>query len=71
MRTALGLFALSLVLPAVLFFGLQYRAARIEKQAEVERDGLVLARSVAADVTRELKTKRRQLAALAPSPSLR
>jgi PAS domain S-box-containing protein len=71
LRTALGLFALSLVLPAVLFFGLQYRAARVEKQAEVEREGLALARSVAADVAREVKTRRRQLAALATSPSLR
>jgi PAS domain S-box-containing protein len=71
LRTALGLFALSLVLPAVLFFGLQYRAARVEKQAEVEREGLALARSVAADMARELKIRRRQLAALATSPSLR
>jgi PAS domain S-box-containing protein len=71
LRTALGLFALSLVLPAVLFFGLQYRAARVEKQVEVEREGLALARSVAADVSRELRTRRRQLAALATSPSLR
>src|SRR5262249_52267430 len=71
LRTALGLFALSLVLPAVLFFGLQYRAARVGKQVEVEREGLALARSVAADMARELKTRRRQLAALATSPSLR
>jgi PAS domain S-box-containing protein len=71
LRTALGLFALSLVLPAVLFFGLQYRAALVEKQTEVEREGLELARSVAADVNRELAIKRAQLAALATSQSLR
>jgi PAS domain S-box-containing protein len=71
LRTALGLFALSLVLPAVLFFGLQYRAALVEKQTEVEREGLELARGVAADVNRELAIKRAQLAALATSQSLR
>ena len=71
LRTALGLFALSLVLPAVLFFGLQYRTALVEKQAEVEREGLDLARSVAADIGRELAIKRAQLAALATSQALR
>ena len=43
LRTALGLFALSLVLPAVLFFGLQYRNVLVEKQSEVEREGLTFA----------------------------
>jgi PAS domain S-box-containing protein len=71
LRTALGVFALSLVLPALLFFGLQYRAALLSKQQEVERDGLALAHSVAADVDRELAIKRAELAALATSQSLR
>ncbi|HEY2135407.1 MAG TPA: PAS domain S-box protein [Xanthobacteraceae bacterium] len=71
MRTALGLFALSLVLPAVLFFGLQYRDALVEKQSEVERQGLELARGVAADIAREIAIKRAELAALATSQSLR
>jgi PAS domain S-box-containing protein len=71
LRTALGLFALSLVLPAVLFFGLQYRSALVEKRAEVEREGLEMARGIAADINRELVIKRTQLAALAPSRSLR
>ena len=71
LRTALGLFALSLVLPAVLFFGLQYRNVLVEKQQEVEREGLDLARSVAADVGREIAIKRAQLAALATSQALR
>ena len=71
LRTALGLFALSLVLPAVLFFGLQYRSALVEKRAEVEREGLEMARGVAADINRELVIKRTQLAALATSRSLR
>ena len=71
LRTALGLFALSLVLPAVLFFGLQYRAARLDKQEEVKREAQAVARSVAADVALELRSKRRQLAALAISSSLR
>jgi len=71
LRTALGLFALSLVLPAVLFFGLQYRAARAEKREDIKREALAIAHSVAADVTLELKTERRQLATLATSPSLR
>ena len=71
LRTALGLFALSLVLPALLFFGLQYRAALIEKQQEVEREGRQLAHGAAADVSRELSIKRAQLAALATSQALR
>ncbi|HUI97611.1 MAG TPA: PAS domain S-box protein [Xanthobacteraceae bacterium] len=71
LRTALGLFALSLVLPAVLFFGLQYRTALGEKRAEIEHENLQLARSVGADVNRELDIKRAQLAALATSPALR
>jgi PAS domain S-box-containing protein len=71
LRTALGLFALSLVLPVVLFFGLQYRTALVEKQTEVEREGLGMARSVAADVDRELAIERARLAALATSQSLR
>ncbi len=71
LRTALGLFALSLVLPAVLFFGLQYRNVVVEKQQEVEREGLELARNVAADIGREIAIKRAQLAALATSQALR
>jgi len=71
LRTALGLFALSLVLPAVLFFGLQYRSALVEKRTEVEREGLEMARGVAADVGRELAIKRAQLVALATSRTLR
>jgi PAS domain S-box-containing protein len=71
LRTALGLFALSLVLPAVLFFGLQYRNVLVEKQSEVEREGVDLARSVGADIGREIAIKRAQLAALATSQALR
>jgi PAS domain S-box-containing protein len=71
LRTALGLFALSLVLPAVLFFGLQYRSALVEKRLEVEREGLEMARGVAAAINRELAIKRTQLAALATSRALR
>jgi PAS domain S-box-containing protein len=71
LRTALGLFALSLVLPAVLFFGLQYRTALAEKQAEVEREGLTFAREAADDVNRELQGERKRLKTLATSPSLR
>jgi PAS domain S-box-containing protein len=71
LRTALGLFALSLVLPALLFFGLQYRAALVEKQQEVEREGRQLAHSAAADISRELAIKHAQLAALATSHALR
>jgi PAS domain S-box-containing protein len=71
LRTALGVFALSLVLPAVLFFGLQYRAALVEKQSEIQREGLDIARSLAADINRELTIKRAQLAALATSRALR
>ena len=71
LRTALGLFALSLVLPAVLFFGLQYRAALVEKQLEVEREGRQLAHSVAADVSREIAIKRAELSALATAQALR
>jgi PAS domain S-box-containing protein len=70
LRTALGLFALSLVLPAVLFFGLQYRQALVEKQSEVEREGLEVARSIAADINRELQIERAELAALATSQAL-
>jgi PAS domain S-box-containing protein len=70
LRTALGVFALSLVLPAVLFFGLQYRAALAEKQAEVEREGLAFAREAADDVDRELEGERKRLKTLATSPSL-
>ncbi len=71
LRTALGLFALSLVLPAVLFFGLQYRTALVEKQQEVEREGRQLAHSVAADVSREIAIKRAELSALATAQALR
>jgi PAS domain S-box-containing protein len=71
LRTALGLFALSLVLPAVLFFGLQYRSALSEKRSEIEHENLQLARAIASDVNRELMIKRAQLAALATSPALR
>lgn len=71
LRTALGLFALSLALPAVLFFGLQYRTALAEKQAEVEREGLTFAREAADDVIRELQGERKRLKTLATSPSLR
>ena len=70
LRTALGLFALSLVLPAVLFFGLQYRTALSEKRSEIEHENLQLARSVAADINRELMIKYAELAALATSPAL-
>jgi PAS domain S-box-containing protein len=70
LRTALGVFALSLVLPAVLFFGLQYRTALAEKQAEVEREGLTLAREAADDVNRELQIERKLLKVLATSPWL-
>src|SRR6185437_7712692 len=70
LRTALGLFALSLALPAVLFFGLQYRTALAEKQAEVEREGLTFARQAADEVSRALDGERKRLKALAASPSL-
>jgi PAS domain S-box-containing protein len=70
LRTALGLFALSLAMPAVLFFGLQYRTALAEKQAEGEREGLTFAREAADDVTRALDGERKRLKALAVSPSL-
>jgi len=71
LRTALGLFALSLVLPAGLFFGVQYRTALGEKRSEIEHENLQLARGVAADVNRELDIMRAQLAALATSQALR
>jgi PAS domain S-box-containing protein len=70
-RTALGWFALSVVLPALLFIALQYRSAVVDKQTEVERQGLQFARAVAADIGRELSIKRAQLVALSTSPSLR
>jgi len=70
LRTALGLFALSLVLPAVLFFGLQYRTALAEKQAEAEREGLAFAHEAADDINRELQGERKLLKALATSPWL-
>lgn len=70
-RTALALFALSVVLPTLLFIALQYRSAIVEKQAEVERLGRQYSRVVAADIGRELAIKRAQLAALATSQSLR
>jgi PAS domain S-box-containing protein len=71
LRTALGLFALSLILPGALFFGLQYRAALADKQSELEREGIALARGVGDDVNRELQIERELLKALATSPSLR
>jgi PAS domain S-box-containing protein len=71
LRTALGLFALTLVLPVVLFFVVQYRAALLEKQSQVEREGLGMAHEIAADADQELKLMRVRLATLAASPSLR
>jgi len=71
LRTALGFFALTLLLPVLLFFVLQYRAALAEKQADVERDGIRFAREVGDDVNRELQIERGLLKALATSPSLR
>jgi hypothetical protein len=71
LRTALGLFALTLVLPVVLFFVVQYRAALVEKQSQVEREGLGMAREVGVDIDQELKLMRVRLATLAASPSLR
>jgi PAS domain S-box-containing protein len=70
-RTALAWFALSVVLPTLLFIALQYRSAIVEKQAEVERQGRQYSRTVVADIMRELAIKRAQLAALATSDSLR
>jgi PAS domain S-box-containing protein len=71
LRTALGLFALTLVLPVVLFFVVQYRAALVEKQSQVEREGLGMAHEVGVDIDQELKLMRVRLATLAASPSLR
>jgi PAS domain S-box-containing protein len=69
-RTALGLFALTLVLPVVLFFVVQYRAALVEKQSQVERESLGMAHEVATDADQELRLMRVRLATLAVSPSL-
>jgi PAS domain S-box-containing protein len=71
LRTALGLFALTLVLPVVLFFVLQYRAALVDKQSQAEREGVGLAREVGIATDQELKLMRVRLATLAASPSLR
>ncbi len=70
-RTALAWFALSAVLPALLFIALQYRASLVEKEAEVEREGRRFAAVTATDVGRELAVKRAQLGALATSLALR
>jgi PAS domain S-box-containing protein len=71
LRTALGLFALTLLLPVVLFFVLQYRAALTDKQEAVSREGVTLAREAADDVNRELQIERALLRALATSRALR
>jgi PAS domain S-box-containing protein len=70
LRVALGVFALTLVLPVVLFFALQYREELAERQREVEREGLALAHETAGDVIHELESERRRLKALAPAKSL-
>ncbi|HLH91154.1 MAG TPA: PAS domain S-box protein [Xanthobacteraceae bacterium] len=71
LRTALALFALALLLPVVLFFVLQYRAALTDKQQDVNREGITLARAAADDVNRELQIERALLRALATSRALR
>jgi PAS domain S-box-containing protein len=70
-RTALAWFALSLVLPALVFIALQYRSAVVERRAGVERQAQQYAATIAADIGRELAIKRAQLKALATSASLR
>ncbi len=70
-RVALGLLALGAMLPTLIFFALEYRAAIKDKQAEIERQGRAFARNMADDVTREIAVKTAQLAALATSASLR
>jgi PAS domain S-box-containing protein len=71
LRTALGLFALALLLPVVLFFVLQYRAELTDKREDVDRQGITLAREAADDVNRELQIERALLRALATSRALR
>jgi PAS domain S-box-containing protein len=70
-RTALAGFALSMVLPALVFIALQYRSAAVERRLGVERQGQQYADTIAADISRELAIKRAQLRALATSSALR
>lgn len=70
LRVALALLAFSVMLPTLIFFAIQYRAAVSEKQNEVRMQGNSLARDVANDVTYELEIKRVQLVALALSSRL-
>jgi PAS domain S-box-containing protein len=70
-RTALAWFALSLVLPALVFIALQYRSAVVERRTGVERQAQQYAATIAADIGRELAVNRAQLKALATSSELR
>ncbi|WP_146604598.1 HWE histidine kinase domain-containing protein, partial [Rhodoplanes roseus] len=70
LRVALSLLALAALLPSLAFFALEYRVVLGEKQAEVERQGRLYARTIADDIAREIAVKRAQLAVLATSPYL-
>jgi PAS domain S-box-containing protein len=70
LRVALALLALGVLLPSLIFFSLEYRAAIAEKQEDVRRQGRVIAQAIGDDITREIAIKEAQLLALATSPDL-
>jgi len=70
LRTALALLVFSVMLPTLVFFAIQYRAAITEKQSEIEAQGRNLASNLANNIGYELAIKEAQLAALALSNRL-
>jgi len=70
LRAALSLLMVGALLPSLIFFALEYRAAMADKRNEIERHGRSYAHAIADDVTREISVKQAQLSALATSPDL-
>ena len=71
LRVALALMALGVLLPSIIFFVLEYRAAMGDKKADIRNFGALLAHAIGNDILREVAIKRAQLSALATSPALR
>ncbi len=70
LRVALALLMLGALLPSLIFFALEYRAAMADKRNEIERQGRSYAQAIADDITREIAVKQAQLSALTTSPDL-
>lgn len=71
LRVALALMALGVLLPSIVFFVLQYRAAMGDKKSEIRSFGALISRAIGDDIAREIAVKRAQLATLATSAELR